>query len=46
MSFGKRLAELRTNQKLSQSQLAEILIISKSALGMYEIKNVNQIFTL
>lgn len=38
-TFGERLAYLRKHQNLSQSELAQILNISKSALGMYEINH-------
>lgn len=35
-SFGERLKELRTSKKMKQEDLAGILKISKSAVGMYE----------
>lgn len=38
-TFGERLANLRKHHNLSQSELAQILKISKSALGMYEINH-------
>lgn len=34
---GERLKELRSEKKLNQNQLAKILKISPSAIGMYEI---------
>lgn len=37
MLFNERLRELRQNKGLSQSQLAEALNISKSAISMYEL---------
>jgi transcriptional regulator with XRE-family HTH domain len=36
MSFGKRLRELRRAKKITQKELARILKISESAVGMYE----------
>lgn len=35
-SFGERLRKLRNLKKLNQEELASILNISKSAVGMYE----------
>lgn len=37
MLFSERLRELRQNKGLSQSQLADALNISKSAISMYEL---------
>ena len=37
MLFRERLRELRQNKGLSQSQLADALNISKSAISMYEL---------
>ena len=37
MLFSERLRELRQNKGLSQSQLADALNISKSAIRMYEL---------
>lgn len=37
MLFSERLRELRQNKGLSQSQLADVLNISKSAISMYEL---------
>ena len=37
MIFSERLRELRQNKGLSQSQLADALDISKSAISMYEL---------
>ncbi|KEQ25546.1 helix-turn-helix domain-containing protein [Paenibacillus tyrfis] len=34
--FGKRLRDLRVGKKLTQKQLAKIIKISESAVGMYE----------
>ena len=34
--FGKRIKELRVEKKLTQSEFAEILSKSPSAIGMYE----------
>ena len=37
MIFSERLRELRQSKLLSQSQLADALNISKSAVSMYEL---------
>lgn len=34
--FGKRIAELRAEKKLTQKELAKILNVSSGAIGMYE----------
>lgn len=36
MSIGNRIADLRTNNHMSQFQLAKVLGIGTSTLGMYE----------
>lgn len=36
MKFGKRLRLLRQNKKLTQKELAKLINISESAVGMYE----------
>lgn len=36
MSFGHRLRKLRNEKKLKQEDLAKIINISKSSVGMYE----------
>ena len=41
MSVGRRIALLRENRSLSQSQLAKKLNISTSTLGMYETNKRN-----
>ena len=38
MEFGKRLKELRTNAKLTQKQLAEMLGVTKSVVSFYELQ--------
>lgn len=40
MDFGLRLKELRTQKKLTQSQMAEILDISKSNISKYEAGSI------
>lgn len=35
-TFGKRLKQLRSNKKMNQDELASIMSISKSSIGMYE----------
>jgi transcriptional regulator with XRE-family HTH domain len=35
-SFGQRLRKLRNNKNITQKELAKILKISESAIGMYE----------
>lgn len=39
MAFGENLKRLRTNKKLTQSQLAEIMNMSKSSISYYENGN-------
>ena len=36
--YGKRLAELRKDKKLSQRELADIFKIAKSSISMYELE--------
>lgn len=35
-SFGQRLRKLRNNKNITQKELAKILKMSESAIGMYE----------
>lgn len=37
MTLGKRIANLRTEKKLTQEELAKIIGISRGSLSMYEI---------
>ncbi len=38
VDFGKKLKELRTNAKLTQAQLGELIGVTKSVISFYELQ--------
>jgi predicted transcriptional regulator len=40
VDFGAKLKQLRRDKKLSQLQLAKVLFVSESTIGMYETNRI------
>ena len=40
IEFGKKIKELRKEKNITQKQLAEILQVTKSTIGNYEINRI------